>query len=250
METLWGQGLSCIIYQLAFDSSYFVRLNKTKILCLVRMVKMIKIKAISLITMLAMTAGVSLEKAHAYGTGLSTYPLEVETKLISAEFTGITSKGGGIGLQARFTDKLTEQSTLDAGLGISGGERSARIFAGYDYELFPDYENQPRTSLKAFIENSKEFSDRKNILGVAPTISKGFTFWGKEAFPYLSIPYGISLNGNNNSYSTTLSANIGISGLIPADVGADKQLTANAELALGIKDTFSGIFLGVAYPIE
>lgn len=198
----------------------------------------------------AMTVGLNAQKAHAYGMGLSTYPLKVETKLISAEFTGITSRGGGIGMQARFTDRLSESGTVDAGLGISGGERSARLFAGYDYELFPDYENQPRTSLKAFVENSKEFNARRNILGLAPTISKGFTFWGKEAFPYLSIPYGISLNGNNNSYSTTLSANIGISGLIPADVGADKQLTASAEAIIGLKDSFSGVFLGVAYPIE
>ncbi|MDO9183213.1 MAG: hypothetical protein Q7U04_12435 [Bacteriovorax sp.] len=207
-------------------------------------------KVISVLALVAVTMGLSAQKANAYGTGLSTYPLEVETKLISAELTGITSTGGGLGMQARFTNKLNEKATIDAGLGISGGERSARLFAGYDYELFPDYENQPRTSIKAFIENSKEFNARRNILGIAPSVSKGFTFWGKEAFPYLSIPYGISLNGNNNSYSTTLSANIGISGVIPADIGADKQLTANAEAIVGLKDSFSGVFFGVAYPIE
>ncbi len=207
-------------------------------------------KSISTMAIIAMTLGFGSQKAHAYGTGLTSYPLEVETKLISAEFTGITSTGGGLGLQARFTDKLSESGTIDAGLGISGGERSARLFAGYDFELFPDYENQPRTSIKAFIENSKEFNARRNILGLAPTVSKGFTFWGKEAFPYLSIPYGISLNGTNNSYSTTLSANLGISGVIPAEVGANRQLTANAEAIIGLKDSFSGVFFGVAYPIE
>jgi hypothetical protein len=214
------------------------------------MVKMKNLKAISVMALLAMTLGLSAQKAHAYGTGLSTYPLEVETKLISAELTGITSQGGGLGMQARFTDKLSEKGTIDAGLGISGGERSARLFAGYDYELFPDYENQPRTSIKAFVENSKEFNARRNIIGLAPSVSKGFSFWGKEAFPYLSIPYGISLNGNNSTYSTTLSANIGISGVIPADIGPSKQLTANAEAIIGLKDSFSGVFFGVAYPIE
>ena len=250
METFKGVCHPCIINRLVFDSSYFVRLNKTTTLCLVRKVKMKNVKAISIIALFVAMLGMNSQKANAYGTGLATYPLEVETKLISAELTGITSSGGGFGLQTRFTNKLTEQATVDAGLGLSGGERSARVFAGYDYELFPDYENQPRVSLKAFIENSKEFSDRKNILGLAPTISKGFIFWGKEAFPYLSIPYGISLNGNNNSYKTTLSANIGISGLIPTEVGANKQLTANAELIMGLKDSFSGAFFGVAYPIE
>lgn len=198
---------------------------------------------------LAMTVGLS-QQAHAYGTGISTFPLAAETKLISAEFTGITSSGGGIGMQARYTQKLSESGTIDAGLGISGGERSARLFAGYDYELFPDYENQPRTSLKAFVENSKEFNSRRNIIGVAPTVSKGFSFWGKEAFPYLSVPYGISLDGKNNSYKTTLSANVGVSGIIPADVGPEKQLTANAEAIISLKNSFSGVFFGVAYPIE
>jgi hypothetical protein len=124
------------------------------------------------------------------------------------------------------------------------------LFAGYDYELFPDYESQPRTSIKAFVENSKEFNTTKNIFGLAPTVSKGVSLWGKEAFPYLSVPYGVSLNGSNSSYTTTLSANIGISGLIPADIGADKHLTASAEAIIGLKDSFTGVFFGVAYPIE
>lgn len=207
-------------------------------------------KAVSVMAALAMTVGISGQSAHAYGTGLSSFPLEVETKLLSAEFTGIVSKGGGIGMQARYTQKLTEKGTIDAGMGISGGERSARLFAGYDVEIFPDYENQPRTSVKAFLENSKEFRDRRNILGIAPTVSKGFSFWGKEAFPYISLPYGISLNSSSNSYNTTLSANVGISGVIPADVGPDKQLTANAEAIIGLSNSFSGAFFGVAYPIE
>ena len=206
-------------------------------------------KLLPLTAAIIMTMGIG-QKAHAYGTGLSTFPLEVETKLISAEFTGITSAGGGVGMQARYTQKLTENGTLDAGLGLSGGEHSARLFAGYDVELFPDYENQPRTSIKAFVENSKEFGDRRNIMGIAPTVSKGFTFWGKEAFPYLSVPYGISLNGSNHSYNTTMSANIGISGVIPSEIGRNKQLTANAEAIIGLKDSYSGLFVGVAYPIE
>ncbi len=189
--------------------------------------------------------------AHAYGIGLSSFPLPAETKLISAEFTGITSVGGGIGLQTRYTQKINEKNTIDVGLGMAGGERSGRLFAGYDIELYPDYQTQPRVSIKTYLENSKEFSSRKNIIGVAPSISKGFTFWGKEAFPYFSLPYGISLDGGNKTYNSVLSANFGISGVLPVDIGPeDKQLTANAEAIIGLKDSFSGLFFGVAYPIE
>jgi len=205
------------------------------------------------LSILGLTLVLSLGASNAfgYGMGISTFPLEVEKKVLSAELTGIVSNGAGLGLQARYTQKINEFSAVDAGLGIAGGERSARLFAGYDYELFPDYENQPRTSIKAFLENSKEFGTRRNILGVAPTVSKGFSFWGNEAFPYISLPYGISLDGSKNAYQTTISANIGITGIIPAEkLGSSRPITANAEAIVGLKDSFSAIFVGLGYPIE
>ncbi|NOT78134.1 MAG: hypothetical protein HOP07_03925 [Bacteriovoracaceae bacterium] len=200
---------------------------------------------------LTLTLGFGSSAAFGYGMGISTFPLEAEKKVLSAEVTGIVSNGSGLGLQARYTQKINEFSAVDAGLGIAGGERSARLFAGYDYELFPDYENQPRTSIKAFLENSKEFGTRRNILGLAPTVSKGFSFWGQEAFPYLSLPYGISLDGTKNSYQTTISANLGITGIIPAEqIGSSRAITANAEVIVGLKDSFSAVFVGLGYPIE
>ena len=190
-------------------------------------------------------------QAFGYGTGISTFPLEVDKKVLSAEATGIVSTGGGVGLQARYTQKLSEASTIDAGLGISGGERSARLFAGYDYEIFPDYDIQPRTSIKAFVENSKEFGTRRNIIGFAPSLSKGFAFWGHEAFPYVSLPYGISLDGKRNSYNTTLSANVGISGIVASEyLDTKRPITGNVEAIVGLKDSFSGVFVGFGYPLE
>lgn len=208
------------------------------------------LKGFSLLGM-ALSLSFGSTAAFGYGMGISTFPLEQDKKVLSAEATGIVSNGGGVGLQARYTQKLNEASSVDAGVGISAGERSARLFAGYDYELFPDYDIQPRTSIKAFVENSKEFGTRKNILGVAPTVSKGFSFWGQEAFPYFSLPYGISLDGKRNQYETTLSANLGISGQISSEyLLVNKPVTANAELIVGLKDSFTAVFFGFGYPIE
>lgn len=209
-------------------------------------------KKLNGLTLIAIILSVGLmNSAFGYGTGISTFPLEQDKKVLSAEATGIVSDGGGVGLQARYTQKLNEVSTIDAGLGISSGERSARLFAGYDYELFPDYDIQPRTSIKAFVENSKEFGTRRNIIGLAPTVSKGFSFWGQEAFPYLSIPYGISLDGKKNSYETTLSANAGITGLVSSEyLSTNRPITANAEIIIGLKDSFTAVFIGFGYPLE
>jgi hypothetical protein len=232
-----------------FDSLSFVLLNKSNDVTLVEEGKMKNLKGLALFAM-TLALGLGSTAAFGYGMGISTFPLQEEQKVLSAEVTGIVHNGTGVGLQARYTQKLTTKSVVDAGAGIAGGARSARLFAGYDYELFPDYDVQPRTSLKGFVENSKEFGTRRNIVGVAPTVSKGFDFWGHEAFPYLSLPYGISLDGKKNSYQTTLSANIGISGTIaPEYAMTSKPVTANAEVIVGLKDSFSGVFVGFGYPL-
>ncbi len=205
-------------------------------------------KNLSFRAVAALLLGMFSSQILAYGTGLSTFPLMNEQKIISTEFTGITSRGGGLGLQARFTQKIDEFQTVDAGLGIAGGERNARLFAGYDYELFPDYEYQPKTTLKAFIENAKEFGVRKNVLGFAPTFSKGLSISDKEIFPFLSVPVGISLNNKNNTYNTSVSANLGVSTLFQTE--NSKALTTAVELVLGVRESYSGLFVSVGYPIE
>jgi hypothetical protein len=197
---------------------------------------------------LAALATIAPSMVMAYGVGYSTYPMLPGAKLVSTEFTGITSSGGGIGMQARYTQNLTKEMTVDAGLGISGGERSSRFFAGMDYELFPDYENQPRISLKTTLVNAKEFENRFNIISVAPTVSKGFSFWGQEAYPYFSLPFGVRLNDTAKSYETTVNASAGASTQMPFD-GYEK-LTANAEVTVSLKDSWTGVFLGVSYPLN
>lgn len=184
----------------------------------------------------------------AYGLGYVTYPLMPQKRIISTEFTGITSSGGGVGLQGRFTQKINERLIMDGGIGISGGQRDSRFFVGADYEIFPDYMKQPRFSVKTTYTNAKEFNKRRSIFQIAPTISKGFSFWGHEAFPYFSLPIGANLNNDNKTYQTQINASVGISGNLPfADY---KNLLGNIEATVGVKSSYTALFMGVSYPLN
>jgi hypothetical protein len=182
------------------------------------------------------------------GSGLSSYPLMADKRLVSGEFTGVVSEGGGVGLQARITQKVNKVITADAGAGIAGGKRSMRVFAGLDYEIFPDYKRQPRVSLKGTLSRSKEFSVERNVIEVSPMVSKGLNMWGSEVYPFLSLPYKVSLDGKTNTYVTAFNASLGINGKLP--VQGYEKFIASVEGTFGVKDSYSGIFLGVSYPLN
>jgi hypothetical protein len=186
--------------------------------------------------------------SYGLGTGVSNYPIVPEKKFISAEFTGITSSGGGVGFQGRYTQKINTQTIFDAGIGMSGGERSSRLFAGVDFEIYPDYQTQPRVSVKTQLSNSKEFDVRRNTIGFAPTVSKGFSFWGHEAYPFVALPYNVSLDSDTKTYQTQANLNIGITGNLPVE--GLKHLTGTLEASVKIKDSYSGVFFGISYPIN
>ncbi|MFT6068423.1 MAG: hypothetical protein ACJAT2_000190 [Bacteriovoracaceae bacterium] len=187
-------------------------------------------------------------QAFSYGIGQSTYPMLEKQHMLATEITGITSTGGGVGIQGRYTRKMNKQLVVDGGIGIGAGERSNRVFAGADWEIFPDYMNQPRISVKTTLENAKEFKKRRNILTVAPTVSKGFSFWGNEAFPFVSLPFGVQLISKTKQYETIANLNVGILGRLPIE--ALKKFTASAEATVGIKDSYTGVFLGLSYPLN
>lgn len=201
-----------------------------------------KIKILSLI--LLAVPGLS----YGFGTGVSTYPIMLDKKFISGEFTGITSTGGGVGVQGRYTQRLNRKTIIDAGIGMSGGERSSRLFAGADFEIYPDYQRQPRVSVKTEISNNKEFDVRRNTIGISPTVSKGFSFWGHEAYPFVALPYNVSLDSDTKTYETQANLNVGITGNLPFE--GYKHLTGTLEASVKIKDSYSGVFMGISYPIN
>jgi hypothetical protein len=182
-----------------------------------------------------------------YGVGQISYPLLVNSKLVSTEFTGIVSNGGGIGLQGRYTQKINKYTYFDAGAGISGGDRSNRFFLGADYEIIPDYENQPKISVKTNYENANEFGNRKHVLSFAPVVSKGLIVSEKEIYPFFSMPLSLNLDYAHNTYITSISASAGFSMKLPVE--GYQHLTGSFEGAIGLNDSYSGVLISIAYPI-
>lgn len=183
----------------------------------------------------------------AYGIGYSSYPLSQKMKMVSAEATGILSDAKGVGIQGRYTQRLSRKTIVDGGVGISGGDRTTRLFVGADYEIFPDYRNQPRFSMKANLERAKEFEIARNNLSLSPTVSKGFSFWGREAYPFVALPVGLSLDGDSSTYKTQISAAMGISGKLPIE-GYD-HLSGNIETNIDLKNSYTAFFVGVSFPL-
>jgi len=190
----------------------------------------------------------STTKVWANGMGWSMYPLLTDKKMLSAEIVGDFTAGGGAGFQARYTQRISSKSTVDGGLGYSSGERAGRIFAGFDYELFPDYAKQPRLSTKFVFQNAKEYLERVTRVSAAPMVSKGFNFWGHEGFPYLSIPLGVNLNSASSTYGFFSQMNLGITGKVPWQ--DYENLLMQFETQWNFTNSYSGVFIGLSFPLN
>jgi hypothetical protein len=201
-------------------------------------------------SLLLLSALISTQ-VFAYGLGVTTHPFEVEKKVITTEATGTMANnaGSGAGIQARYYQRLSQELNIDGGFGVSNSNAAARsLFLGTDYRIYPEYQNQPRVSLKGIFSNTKERELNRNNLGMAPTLSKGFVIQGKEIYPFLALPMGVSLDNKNNQFKGTTSLAMGATGNIPLE-GLEK-LTANFEANINVKNTFSSVFMGVSYPLN
>ncbi len=201
------------------------------------------IKFVALASLLILSSNI-----FAYGTGLTSFPIEVDKNVLSAEVPLILNHGRGIGIQGRYTRKLDEIIRVEGGAGIGSGDRSSRFFVGGDFEIFPDFERQPKFALKTFLERATEFKDTVVILGVTPVVSKGLLFWGNQGHPYLALPVGIGLNNDTKKYQTRISGALGVSGNIPIE--DFKKWIGQFELQIDLKNTYSGIFLSMSYPLD
>jgi len=198
-----------------------------------------------IIGFLAITIGMA---ATASTIGMSNHPFTTKKHIITTEYNSYFSDSSGMGLNANYSQRISETMTVDTGFGITNGDKSSRLHLGADLQILPDYGRQPKLSLKAFGESENISEERINSFGIAPTLSKGFAFWGKEAFPFIALPMKVSLNTARKDYETSTSVALGVTGRLPID-GAS-NLVGNVETNFDLNKSGSSIVMGVSLPIE
>lgn len=172
--------------------------------------------------------------------GISTHPLNDEARVLSAEMTGYMSQRNEMGMGLRYTQEIDSEKLLD--LTASGGQdsRGLIIGGGMDFILLNEDVSQPRVSLKPYFQHQKFENSKDNLIGVAPTLRKGFSIQGNEFFPYLALPSGIKIASENDEFVYYASMTLGASMPFP---GADTDkllLSFEANKDLGASSDYIG----------
>lgn len=186
--------------------------------------------------------------ALASNIGLSTHPLEVDKQVFKSELSNSFSEGQGNGIELSYLYVLTKEASVDAGIEVSDGDQSSKLYVASTYEFFPDYDNQPRMTVKGAFERSRLDGDGQSSFMFAPTLSKGMSAWGQEIFPYVAVPlrFIFTGTGNNTRFGSafTIGASTPINGL-----SSTTSVLANIETTINLRNSMSAIALGIGFNI-
>lgn len=152
--------------------------------------------------------------AYASVVGVTTHPLSDEARVLSAEMTGYMSQRNEMGAGVRYTQGING-NLLDVTAAGAQNSRSMIIGAGMDMEVLKEDVNQPRVSVKPYIQQMTFESASSTLSGIAPTLRKGFSAAGKEVFPFLSLPSGMKITSDEQELSFYSSLAVGASMALP-----------------------------------
>lgn len=152
--------------------------------------------------------------------GISSHPLSDQARVLSAEMTGYMSGRNEMGAGVRYTQESSRSRIFD--ITASGGQdsRSLTYGAGVDMEVLREDINQPRFSVKPYYQYQNFEDSKTNLVGIAPTLRKGFSVQGQEFFPYLAVPSGIKIDNSSDEFVYYASLTVGASMPFP---GADND---------------------------
>ena len=183
-----------------------------------------------------------------WGNGISSYPLGVQKKYVAADLTSVLFNGKGMGLQARYIQQLRAELIIEGGFGFSNGDQAYQVFVSGDYELYPDFMNQPKVSLQGTLVRAQKFNSSHTRISLAPVASKGLSFWGSEGFPFLAFPMTLDLNNDAKNYDIAYQMSVGAS--VPMPFAGYEKFLANFKLNMNIENAPTEISLGFSHPLN
>ena len=139
----------------------------------------------------------------------------------------------------RYTHEMDRSRIVD--LSVAGGQnsRGLTVGGGMDMRIISEELHIPRVSVKPFFLHQNFEGERFSTIGTAPTIRKGFSVSGFEFYPYLGIPLGIQIDGEDN-FVYSASGTLGTSFSIPGEekmvisVEANKNWGASSDYIAGL----------------
>jgi hypothetical protein len=172
--------------------------------------------------------------------GISTHPLSREARVLSAEMTGYMSLRQEVGMGLRYTQELNRHQLFD--VSASGGQdsRSFMLGTGVDFELLSESNYQPRVGLKPFAHYQRFENTGNTLLGLAPSLRKGFAVMGNEFFPYLALPVGMRIDSTSLEFNYYSSITIGASMPFPGDTSEKVLLSVEGNKNMGASSDYIG----------
>jgi hypothetical protein len=158
---------------------------------------------------------------------------------IGAEPEFILSDGGGVGINLRYVQGVSDTNNFTGILGSGNGPRYFRAGGFFTFDIFPDLASQPGVGLATgaqFVQLSRAGS--VEILAI-PYIHKNFSTQEGPAEPFLAVPLGLTLSEGAYKYLSTLS--------IGSFFHMSEHFSSIAELGIGLNNSVSYISGGIIY---
>ena len=175
--------------------------------------------------------------------GISTHPLRGNSRVLGAEMMGYMSQRNELGAGIRYSHQINQAKMLDFTVGGGQESRKSHAGVGLDFELLKEDIHQPRLSVKSFFQQQKFNSERFNLVGFGPTLRKGFSVYGQELFPYVSVPMGIRVNHVTDEFVYFSSVTVGASMPLPL-INRDRMLLSlEGNTNLGASSDYIGFLI-------
>lgn len=173
-------------------------------------------------------------------TGISTHPLGQRAKVLSAEMTGYMSQKSEMGMGLRYTQETSRNRIIDFSVSGAQEARSMSAGGGMDFQILNEKINQPRVSIKPFLQYQRFEGVSSNLVGAAPTLRKGFSLNGQEFFPYLAVPSGLKIDSVTDEFVYYASVSFGASMPLPGAHNDKILLTLESNKNLGASYDYLG----------